>query len=348
MKLRWLRKVILPVGIVLLVIAGSGLADFWQTTTAEPVQTHFERAVAFVRDEAAGVVPNRGPEDSRFRFYAALSAMNYLQANLSSARYNFLSRLRKEQFRPPGGTEACLTEGIGICGNHIQAFLDIMEALAIPARPVQLYFEDSVGERQNHIVAEVEWGGRWHMFDVTWSFIALGEDSEPLSYTEARAGKPYRASLNHNNPWFYEYAQKIDLFEYINFEKGDVIIDDNGVVRPYIQEHTAERIKYGLLHLPNYIGTVVDADGKRGTLVYEVELPRGFDVLTLSAQGSACPEPVKIAANGVAKPVQSGTVEFSGLRGTVRLTANEIDRTCYVVLKDIVATGTGRSMLTTN
>jgi hypothetical protein len=344
---RWVRRAVLPVLILGAVAAGFGLSLLWHATAAAPGQTHFERAVAFVRDEASGIVPNKGPEDPRFRYYAALSAMSYVQANLSSARYSLFARTQKEQFRKPGKTEICLAEGIGICGNHIQAFLDIMEALKVPARSVQLYFEDTRGERQSHIVAEVEWGGRWHMFDITWSFVAFGDDSQPLSYAEVRAGKPHRASINHNNPWFQKYTRSLDAFEYVRFEKGDIIVDGSGTVRPYVLERTPGRVEYSLLHIPNYVGTIVDRDGTPGTIVQEIELPAGFDTLTIATQRANCPGPATIAANGVAKPVHSGTVEFSGLRGTVRLTANDVGKTCFIVLKDIVATG-GRQSSGTN
>lgn len=92
--------------------------------------------------------------------------MNYVQTILSSARYAMAQN--ESGFTPPSDIELCLVEGIGICGHHIKAFVEIMAGLGIPAREVEIYYADEHGERFSHIVAEIEWDGAWHMFDVTW------------------------------------------------------------------------------------------------------------------------------------------------------------------------------------
>jgi hypothetical protein len=137
--------------------------------------------------------------------------MSYVQANMSSARYSLQQRTNPATFQVPIGTEICLARGIGICGQHIQAFLDVMDRLGVRARPIQVYYATAEGRRQNHVVAEVEWGGRWHMFDVTWGFVAIGENGEPLSYSEVRSGARYRARVNGNNPWTVVAGETLDV-----------------------------------------------------------------------------------------------------------------------------------------
>jgi hypothetical protein len=298
----------------------------------------FERAAMFVREEARGATGIADTTNPRFRLFAALSAMSYVQANLSSARYSLEQRVDRTNFKVPTSTEVCLVRGIGICGNHIQAFLDIMDRLEVPARPIQIYYVTPTGLRQNHIVAEVEWGGRWHMFDITWGFVALGENGEPLSYAEVRGGAPYRARVNANNPWAVAAGEKLNLFDYLT-SPGDVVVDRNGTIHPYVVKQTASRIDYGVLHIPNIVGVYKMGGGREERIAYELDLPDGFDTLTIVPGPVFCEKGGVIAANGVSTAVKTDPIRFSALRGRVRIEAdsNSGDATCYVQVKELVA-----------
>lgn len=140
-------------------------------------------AVDFVVSEAEYTSGNNDSSTPLFRFYAALSALNYLQTIISPPRYGYIRR-HTGNARPVVGTKMCLLKKAGICGNQIEAFIDIMNQIEIPVREVQFYYTTNRGKRKSHIAIEVEWGDKWHFFDVTWGMFVADKDNpiEVASY----------------------------------------------------------------------------------------------------------------------------------------------------------------------
>lgn len=340
-----MRRGVLIGAVVAVVVAAFGWAT-WSFVKRGPALARsasaLEQAVMFVRGEAEGATGLSDLANPRFRLYVALSAMSYVQTNLSSARYSLEKRRQQAGFRAPDSTEACLEQGIGICGNHVRAFLDIMDRLGIPARPIQIYYTSAAVGRQSHIVTEVEWDGRWHMFDVTWGFVALGEDGAPLSLAELRGGARYRARINQNNPWTVVAGQSLDLFEYLTAE-ADVVVDRKGTIRPYVTKRSADRIEYGLLHIPDIVGVYRPGKGREERIAFELDLPDGFDTVTIVPDRVQCRGGGGIWANGIAVEVGPQAITFTDLRGRVRIEAESRsgNETCYVKVKELVA-GRGR------
>jgi hypothetical protein len=195
----------------------------------------------------------------------ALSTMNCVQSRLSSGR---LARLRTiAPFLLPGSTEACLEVGAGICGNHVQAFEDVLAATGagVRRRSVEFYLHDEGRARnRNHVAVEVYWANAWHFFDVTWGtyFLRPGARApdDVLSAAElcalARAGRPWRelAVTNATNPWYRDsLAVGRDPFEYLAWPDTDLLSDGPGTIR---LRPTAAGDGYSLQNLPAAIGHV--------------------------------------------------------------------------------------------
>jgi hypothetical protein len=208
-----------------------------------------------------------GPADIATEYKYALSTMNYVQSRLSSAKRLRLAAI--DPLRLPGSTEACLEVGAGICGNHVQAFEDILAATgaAVRRRAVEFYLHDEGRDKnRNHVAVEVYWGGAWRYFDVTWGtyFVRPGATARDdiLSAVEvrelARAGRPWRelAVTNATNPW-YRYALAVgrDPFEYLVWPDTDVLADGPGTIR-LRPTAAAAGDGYSLQNLPAAIGHV--------------------------------------------------------------------------------------------
>lgn len=231
-----------------------------------------DNAIDFVRSEASYLSKDK-PET--YRFYAALSAMNYLQANLSSTRASQHLEAAHKGISP---TEFCLIHKRGACGNQVEAFIEIMKALNIPSRPVQVYYETD-GTRYSHIVAEVEWGGRWHMLDITWGFIPHnGDPMSALSYKQARERGGHEGLHNHANPLrVFKIAKQEPIFDYLH--KGDTVIDGFGSVHIPLQGNT-----FNFSDLPSYVGRSRTQSGNIGTLSLLIDA-NGILVVSPAAVG---------------------------------------------------------------
>lgn len=283
----------------------------------QPQKTATEEAVEFVRSEADYLA--KTTDD--FRFYAAVSAMNYIQTNISSVR-NSLAH-SKPDYTPPAGTEFCLVAGRGSCGNHVEAFIDILKALNVPVRPVQVYYENN-GQRLSHIVAEVEWSGRWHMFDVTFGFIPHnGHPFEALSYMEARQRGTVEGEHNYINTHRIVLREDISTFDYLTM--GDVVIDGTGTIHPPLLGN-----KFSFSHIPNYIGKTKIQNGSIGEM--SMQVAQGSVTITPSA--IAC-ETGYLTSGDTSVPITSEPMTIN-VKGPISIKSDA--EICYVVIKEM-ATG---------
>ena len=123
-----------------------------------------DRAVEQIRRQAKHMA--LGSRSLAPEFFSALATANFVQARMSSLNYSILSVEKKKL---PTNVEECLEKRAGICGNHVAAFLEIAKRLGLRARPVEFYFRgDKPQKNHSHICAEVYYGGRWRIFDITW------------------------------------------------------------------------------------------------------------------------------------------------------------------------------------
>lgn len=298
--------------------------------------SYLDRAIDFVKVESEWLARTSDHTKAKFRYFAALSALTYVQTNLSSSRHNYYKNNDKG-FPKKKDTETCLRLQVGVCGNHIEAFIAILVALDVPVRPVQIYYYDSSEKRQAHIVAEVKWDGKWHLFDVTWGFIPKTETGEVLSFSEVRTGAPHIPYLNKLNPW-YQYANTAyDVLQYIWAKDADIVVGGFGTIRPYLTGSNDDIANYGLAHIPNYIGRAPTLTRETGNIVYEIDIPEKFNALNLNIKATACPGG-QLTDGNISKPIKKGKVTFPVTSELMRLTVTSERDTCYAVLDSIMAT----------
>lgn len=283
------------------------------------------------------------PDNDAFRAYAAVSAANYVRTLMSSARYSLA--LSTPGTPIPNGTEACLADRRGICGNHGAAFIDIMRALRVPAREVQVYYVDKSGNRASHMLAEVRWNGAWRMIDVTWGFIPHdGRFMDALSFAQARkrGGTAGWHDEVHASRVSAAMA-KVDIFEYLTARPSDVLIAGAGTVRPYVRDIVNGRVSYSMDHIPNHIGRRIMGSGLTGEVVYEIELPPAYSVLTLVPLHVRCENGV-LFANGQGLPVSTQPIVFSGVGRKAVLRIESPGKQCFMDLKELYATSDVRDI----
>ena len=296
-----------------------------------------ERAVDFVRSEALGASGSADPDNDAFRAYAALSASNYVRTLMSSARYSLA--VTTPGTRIPKGTELCLLDRRGICGNHVEGFVAIMKALGVPVREVQVYYAAKSGRRASHILADVQWNKAWRMIDVTWGYVPhRGSVMDALSFRQARKRGGTAGWHDEVDLWRASAVNaKADLFEYLSAASADILIAGSGTIRPYVVEKEADRVRFGLEHIPNYFGRRGMLSGSTGEVAFEIDMPGAYPVLTVIPLHASCRDGVVIA-NNERRPMSSEPMVFTGIGRKVVLRAEGTGRECYFVVKELYAT----------
>jgi hypothetical protein len=111
----------------------------------------------------------------------ALAAMTYVVGHVSAPGYGYMNT--SLGVRPEPTAESVLTAGSGICGHAALTFAAIIKRFKLPVRSVQFYYADGVN---NHIAAEVYYGGAWHYYDPTWGAFYADATGRVLSIDDAR------------------------------------------------------------------------------------------------------------------------------------------------------------------
>lgn len=295
------------------------------------------KAIEFVRSEALAMAGSADPESDAFRAYAAISAANYVRTLMSSARYSLA--LSTPGAALPSGTEACLADRRGICGNQAAAFIDIMKALRVPSREVQVYYVDKSGARASHMLAEVRWNEAWRMIDVTWGFIPHnGRFMDALSFEQTRKRRGTAGWHDEIHASRVSAAMaKVDIFEYLSAQPSDVLIAGTGVVRPYVGKTIQGRVSYSFDHIPNHVGRRLMGSGLIGEVVHEIEMPPGYPVLTVVPLNMRCESGV-LFANAKGMPVSTQPIVFSGVGRKAVLRIESPDKQCFLDIKELYAT----------
>jgi hypothetical protein len=264
-----------------------------------------ERAINYVRSEASSAAQTKDSSNTKFRYYAALSALNFVQTNLSGVRYNdYLGSPALKGLN----VERAFRLMIGECGNQYEAFATILRALKIPVRQVQLFYTDDRRNHVGHVIPEVRWGGKWHMFDVSFGFVPIGEKNrfDVLSFSELRAGVPYKAMVNQNAVALQRASEFTDVFYWRTTLNLDYLIEGRGTIRPYIDHRGQDGIVFGMQNLPEEVGKMPYDGGKTGDIRFAVSAPTEMEMVIHvgyeSCQGGT------LAVNDVRFPVRSGTL----------------------------------------
>lgn len=91
----------------------------------------------------------------------------------------------------------------GRCGDQCQALVDTMRTLGHPARQWGFEFGD-----ETHVVAEVRWGGEWHMLDVLWRTHWRNRHGEIASLDDV-LGPGFTARMS-NQRWLAQHPELHD------------------------------------------------------------------------------------------------------------------------------------------
>ena len=278
------------------------------------------------------------PELQRqYRIEVAFAAMDYVQANVSTALYGY--ERRHPGFIVPATADEALSRGIGICGNHGAVFVAILEKLGVPVRTVQLWYTDAKGARQSHVLAEVEWDGRWHLFDVTWGATYPGPDStashpDPLPIADVLRTRP-RPAWNPNNPATrINFATGINPFAYLDGRELSVTIENVGevIVRP--AELRGDTRVESFHDIPNYVGFVRPEARIGGLFFLFKDLVGRFDVTVNVTAHQGC-STGGLVLDGVMAAPNDGAIQFRGVTNPERLSVSSADDVCYLVLKSV-------------
>ena len=331
MKRRHILALTLTVaGLALLTVLGT--ATYAVTTghvRASEERGAVDHAIRFVGEEVTRAAP---VDEAERRFFATLSAANFVQARLSAPRLSlYLDRNPDVQSLTVG---QCLLHGVGICGNHVDAFIEILQGLDVPVRDVQVYYASEAGDRLSHATAEVHWNGQWRFVDVSHGFLPVGPAGplDVLSFDDIRAGKPYRAVTNGIHPWYNVILMKSAEHPLAYLEADlDVLFDGEGTIRPPLRPAGDA---YGLEHLPAYIGRNHSYSGALGEIQYLLEIPTDDATVTLTANYWHCDDGGRLSANGDSQP-RADVMVFSGLSEQVRLSIDADDEHCFVSVGSI-------------
>lgn len=265
-----------------------------------------------------------------FKAFAAVEAATRVRSALSSGRYSYLKRAGGV----PSGNEQCLEEGAGICGNQVEAFLAVMDALGIDARPVQFFYTTN-GMRESHIAAEVFFLDGWRFIDVTWGFAAPPEGGgiEFKSLAEIRA-KPDQAMLeNAFDAWsLFVRASRVDPLAYLRRPDADILVDGMGTVSVHVPNGSdvVERFE----HVPNYVGDNTPEPERRLTSLRLLTSGKYRVSLQVSGQAGCRPqEGDRLLVNGRAFSLTDPSVSFEMDREAM-LSMRSTQQTCYVVFSE--------------
>jgi Transglutaminase-like superfamily len=231
------------------------------------------RLVDLIRSEASGIQDSwvssgvdRAGSTEYESYLLTLSALHHIQNRLSPGRY----WTQHKRGVAPSGTEECLRSAAGICGNQVQAMVDVMRQLGYAARPIGFYFVGGFGTAVSHSGVEVAWNGRWHYLDVTnGAFFRRAESAGPdlLSIAEVlNTPNPQDlAILNSSKPEFQMTHEIVGHpLDYLTSDP-DVIVDGEGAVR--LRARTdGDRLRFQLDGFPTYVGSVPASNGGYGWL----------------------------------------------------------------------------------
>lgn len=270
--------------------------------------------------------------DELFKAFSAIEAANAVRTSLSAGRYSYLLRFAKGKV--PSGNETCLEQGAGICGNQVEAFLAIMDALGITARPIKFFYTTD-GMRESHIAAEVFYLGGWHFIDVTWGF-AVPPDGGGVGFRsleEIRADPDGDGLENSLDAWsFFARASRRDPMEYLRRRELDILIDGQGVVTLAVPAKQESRDLFD--NVPNYVGDATPGQQRRATSLRFVG--SGKYKVTLRVSGMAGCSPAEgdaLEINGNVLPLSDKAVTFDVDREAL-LSMRTRQDTCYVVFSD--------------
>jgi len=243
------------------------------------------RGVEHVRNEVAGVEATGSSRLPREQI-AAQSALTFVQGRLSPAIYAL-----------SGGSsdlETAFRLQAGLCGDIVEAFLQIMEHVGVRALPVQWFYTVD-GVRQNHVAAQVWWRGRWHYVDPTWGLLFERKGQVLSPQQVIKLEHPQRhAVMNRLVPWTYANERRGGGWRPLSYltdaTERQVILDGQGTVRAP-RTATGTTAAWDLALMPDYVGTYLPYAHTLVGVRHRLTLPAGSRTLTITGRGKLCGGP---------------------------------------------------------
>lgn len=278
--------------------------------------------------ESGGQPPPSGQRE----IFMVLEAMNLVQDTASSARYAWYQHQLGIAFTPPNSTEqeVCLDSGFGICGNHQLVFLELMQRVGVPARPVNFWYTDTaLNERANHAAVEVQISGKWRYVDVTWGTIWLRKKDDPLSalsVEEVLKGEGVRLTGSTNTWYIVQRQHNVDPFSYLRAR--DLQVTRSGGTLKLQLSCEPETFN----GLPNYVGTPPNSDA----LSYSVTKSKAGGSLEIAVAGTSMCENSRLMVGNQSFSIAPNTVlkaAYDDTETSIHVVGE--DENCYVVLSSM-------------
>lgn len=271
--------------------------------------------------------------DPTFRFSLACAATTYVNAAVNPSYYMFMSTYPGSSFATPTNAEDALAKGYGLCGNHAWVMEALFGHLSIPMRTVQFFWNSpTLGMHVNHILKEVDLtgSGGWAVMDSVFGFLAKrrGVANSLLSTAEIRSGVPYDALQNTMSlQWLYRPS-----LEHFLLPNVDILLNDTGVIHPYVISDTAAQTVYSLLNSMTILGHLTSS----GNITYALDVPAGKTVMRINPTSSSGAGQLLI--NGVANPLPTAPgTDYAVTAGPLTLAIQSSGSPpCYIGMDQIV------------
>lgn len=182
-----------------------------------------------------------------------------------------------------GSASKIIKEGFSLCGGMASVFVMLSRAIGLPARPATAKYMPSFSE---HVVAEVFYDNKWHLFDPTFAIFFYSKpdydkDGYVISFDEFLSRPNDWAPFKVVSiPWTGAYDQQARTFDvtraeddYLKSKYGDSVIN---IYRKEMQE--AFPVAFGANDLVSF---PVDANLLQDTELWFGENDNSYDDLIL-------------------------------------------------------------------
>jgi hypothetical protein len=211
----------------------------------------------------------------RLDFVKTLNALKYINTIVSPA-------LR--QWAPPDiqdnhDAQRIMTAGVGICGQQVEAYMGLMDAIGIHTRMIQICTRKG-GNIGSHVACEAFVEDKWRYIDVSFASVASSSDSiyDLLSLEEIIAEeKDYTVLRSEFDPWTYHWIRNFGdpVREIAKCDQFEIIIDGAGTM--FVPFHQGRADFTGI---PNFAGPHLRSMGREGnlSLAFLADDRRGLEI----------------------------------------------------------------------
>jgi hypothetical protein len=240
-----------------------------------------------------------------------------------------------------------LANGVGICGQQVEAMIALCDALSIPSRMVQMsWFKDKAPA--SHVAVETFVEGKWRYLDVSFASAACrnGNIYDILSLEEVIEGLETHTLLESTwDPWRFQWIQNFgDPIEGLPYaQRWDIAFDGSGTFFVPFENNIADFSGRNA-----FVGVHARNNNRVGNLALAFDVPVGMGLEIDFGPASFYAGKVgKLIARDCEKILleseiskQFGVVQFLDVIGCVHVSVISLDVSTIVV--------NGARLVTTN